>query len=604
MAEFGIFEVLGRLVSQQPGSRLLIFDRMMRADARRLVREVNRLFNLQHHDSNDLDGGVDEEPFRSFVLDDCLKEETSFEILSDTDRPLRFSGDKNLWILELPNEGNLVNLRNGSICAAFKFPDDGSNDENTFPIWLDLELPDERRLRMKDISAVIVDEIFPSLSGGDVEQLRDDAVSRISSSLQYVAETYSSLGRVERASVGTLWLRHVDIGIKRLGEAVARREIHAPNDCVQIIAEAAFPSMSLPNPSIDNRYQLSRKTGSAKSVAEAISKFWCEDQEGNHVTDSLKAVDEVRTTASPRRDPALLSEIDWSSLRRTWNGEGLSSDFLTWHVHRDVSVASENSEVERWRCLENLDEEEFFAPLPPRPELVDGSWEDGRPLRPPQVDTDIVILSPTTFAAESRLLTTEALVLRVTPRQGVPIASLDLGGVSVIVRPAKGKRIPTFVQDSIEIDPQTKTILVKGCFELAIPGRGEFSYKPEVFGILVGGPSVASGQEMRALALPPSGAGYLIGKNLKYVGTTKFDSQGDPIWSEDMLAESDDDAVEFGIRKKPGELVDVIFWSVRTPQNVETDGHNRDVWTDCGAIRWAEQLSARRGGHECEVRGI
>lgn len=597
----GIFEILARISVREPGSKLVIFDPIMASEARRFVVEANReerrLANLE----GPTNAPQRHPDFRAFLLGEAAPVDGVLTGHPDLDRPLTHDASRELWLLDPRRQGNLVNLRDGRIVVSFRPLDDGSNDENTFPVWLNRELPDDKRVRFSEVAEAVVKAHFPSLQNLEGDQHRQDAVHRVSSALRIVAEAHNDLGRTEWASTGTLWLRHLDAGLSAFQAALSDIEVVDSADALRVVRSLFFPSLGLPNPTIGDAYQSRRRTGSARSVAEAIEKYWCETDGENRILASIDAITESRLAENPPRIACRLSEIDWSRVRRTWVDQGLASDFLSWATHLEYLP---NQEVGANRCelVFDLTEDEFFRPIHGSLIPIEGEWGDGRQIRYDDFMTDAVLVSPTRFDEGQRRLVSGEVVLRLALRPGPSPTEEMIRDVHLASTTSGSKKSPKFDATSKTLDEQAQQLVVRGVFSLEFPGRGAFSYRPETSVMRAQGSALKTGQEIKVLMLPSSGFGYLVGSNLQYQGPTRFDSTGAAIWNPDLF-DPEDECPEFAISRKAGDTVDVLCWSDSAPEEIRIDEENRVCWNNRGFIRWFERIVARPLIHTVELRG-
>jgi hypothetical protein len=581
----GIFEILGALAVRDPGAKLILFDSGLRAEARRFVIAANDEWTRLQPQSPSRPPGT----HRAFVVDERQLTERELLPSQDVDRPLHTHGS--LAILLPKNQGNLVNFRDGSIVVGFRAPDDGSNDENTFPIWMDTDLPDGRSFSYEQISTHLLSALCPETVKAGFEQELSDSVRRMAAGISYVADAYGTLGRTERASTGTQWLLHIDQSIRRFSRITLSKGSPTREWIKFCVDQYFFPALSLPNPRSGNHFEPSARTGVAKSVAQAIDRFWNESEGTNHVLDAISTIEDNRRREHPPRQALKISSLDWSKLRKTWTLDGRSSDFLAWHMHDDRNSASDTTD----RCIlfEDLTEEEFFGPLSSSSSRIDGVWGDGRPLRHDDLATEVVILSPVAFDSASRMLASPSLRLWIETVHGADPTSAQLGEIGIAPKRAKqsGGGLQ-FVVSSATFDDSTLKIVLDGYFRFEVAGRSSFSFRPEVVLLKVSGSIVRTGQEMRVLMLPSGGAGFLLGSGLKYLGPRKFDRLGRPLWDESDI-DLDSGLVEMPIEKSAGESVSVVAWSSQVPNHVEMDGLSQQIWVDRGFLRWSKTFSAR-----------
>lgn len=583
---FGLFEILGGLAVKDKATKLLILDTSLRRESRRIVAAANK---KEDRGENEI--------HRAFVIDSPLPGE-EFGTPLDPDRPLRQFGQ--LSLLQEDFQGNLVNFRDGSVVVAFRTPDDGSNDQNAFPIWLDAELPTGQTFSVEQVAREYLVELCPDLSAVSAAQEFDDCVRRMVSALNYVAQAYAESGRTERASTGAQWLVHVDVALNRFSQVVNVMDPRSPRAVLELVQHSFFPAVSLPNPRSGDSYGRQTRSGSAKSVASAIDSFWREHEGVNLIAESISSIDESRLKGSPPIEATRLGQIDWSSIRRTWMGTGLASDFLSWHTH-DTRIAG-SSVASRIQILSDLTEDEFFCPLPGTIFDIGGVWPDGRPLRPEELDTNVVILSPTQLDEENQEIRSDMVQLLLAASNGARLSEETKRQIELVPKRARGRgRSAGFRVISVNESDSENVFVVEGYFFQQISGKKTFTFSPEVIPFKSGGEGISVGQEMKVLFLPPEGAGFLMGKNLKYFGPKKFDMSGSPIWDNaDMDEETK--AFEFVTDKDAGSQVEVIAWSSTRPAAVALDGALEEPWSDRGFLRWSRVFVARPDEHHIDIR--
>jgi hypothetical protein len=590
----GIYELLGKLAVLDGSAKLIVLDKALRREARRLVIAAN-----QENQSyvNEEEQNTWSNRNRVFLLDDALDSDGELLPSNDIDRPLLTAGF--LSLLEPHNQGNLVNFRDGSVCLSFRSLDDGSNDENAFPIWLDNEIPDSRSITYELLASLYLQNLNENINNSGFEQDFNDGIRRISAAMKYVADAYRDLGRTERVSTGSLWLQHMDLAIRRFSQLVLSSDDLSVPDLLDLVNTFFFPAVSLPNPHSGDTYQTSQRLGAAKSVAGAIQKFWCEADGTNRIIDSIENIDEQRLFSSGPKDASLLSQIDWGTIRQSWIGQGLSSSFLSWHIH-EVANGGNPGSSSRFEIFLDLTEEEFFSPLPLLPSLIQGEWTDGREMRYEDLGTDIVILSPTFFDVGTRQMSSSKIQLRIVPLTSQELSKDELGEIQIIPkRVRRGGSNLEFNVDEVRVDTGSREVILEGVFTQSISGRDKFSFSPEVLAFKAVGSTIRSGQEMRVILLPPAGSGFLVGKNTKYYGPKRFDKNGLPIWDVDDIDE-ESDTYEFAIERNAGDQVLVIAWSSLIPDHVSLDGNESRPWTDRGFIRWSENFPARPDEQEVD----
>jgi hypothetical protein len=591
---FGIYELLGRLCVEDPTSKLLVLDQVLRTEARRIVVAANAALN---RDVDELGGRKELYVHRAFVLDEPIQTDVELIDSVDKDRPLLTSG--NLAVLLPINQGNLVNFRDGSICITFRVPDDGSNDENSFPVWLDNELPGSRSATFELISKVFLKGLSESFGEVGFEQEFNDATRRVVSAIEYVAEAYRKLGRTERGSTGSLWLQHLDMSFRRFSELVDKSGSREVADVARFVEDFFYPAVSLPNPKNGVSYQIHQRVGAAKSVAEAIEKFWSESDGTNRIIDSLSAIDESRLTLA-KHENCKLNSLNWNSIRKTWIARGFSSNFLSWHLHEEMSDGY-LPDVDRLSAFRDLTEEEFFAPLPLSPPPIDGEWCDGRPLRFEDIETEVVVLSPVFFDSNSRELSSVPLQLNIFPIPGQRLSKDELEEVIVIPKQARnGVLSLSFEVKERRFDEDLATVSLIGVFVRTIATQSSFSHNPQVQTFRTQGPKVMSGQEMKVLLLPATGSGFLLGKNLKYYGPKRFDKEGMPIWDSDDL-DPDTESIEFPLERSAGDQLSVLGWSSLLPDLVRLDNSEASPWIDRGFLRHQWNFSARPSEQNVDI---
>lgn len=290
----GIFEVLGALAVWERGAKLIVLDSSLRDESRRFVIAAN---DEMTRTTSKLPASVVNAGHRAFLIDERMADEADLVQSTDADRPLLTRGS--LALLLPSDQGNLVNFRDGSVVVAHRAPDDGSNDENTFPIWLDTELPSGRSFSLDQVASHFLTTICPTALDEGFEQELSDCIRHIARGLLYVSEAYGALGRTERASTGTQWLLHVDAGFRRFSSFALTNGNLERGELRERVYDDFFPSLSLPNPRNGREFEPSSRTGTAKSVAEAIEKFWYEMDGVNVIADSISVIDENRRRETP-----------------------------------------------------------------------------------------------------------------------------------------------------------------------------------------------------------------------------------------------------------------------------------------------------------------
>ena len=590
----GMYELLGKLAVLDGSAKLIVLDKALRHEARRLVTAAN---HENQRNANEQEKNVWSNRNRVFLLDESLSSDGSLIPANDIDRPLLTAGF--LSLLAPNNQGNLVNFRDGSVCVSFRSLDDGSNDENAFPIWLDNEIPEGRSITYEKLASLYLQNLDEKVENEGSEQDFNDGIRRLSAAMKYVADAYRDLGRTERVSTGSLWLQHMDLALRRFSQLVMSSNDLSVSDLVDLVNSHFFPAVSLPNPYSGDAYQVSQRLGAAKSVAAAIQKFWCEADGTNRIIESIENVDEQRLFSS-NSDASLLSRIDWGTIRQAWIGPGLASNFLSWHIHEAPSGG--NSDLKsRFEAFLDLTEEEFFSPLPLLPSLIQGEWTDGREIRYDDLGTDIVILSPTSFDIETRQMSSSKIQLRIVMLSNQGLSKEELEEVAII--PKRVRRSGPYLEfnvDNARVSSESSEVILEGAFTLSISGEGKFSFSSEVLAFKAVGSAIRSGQEMRVILLPPAGSGFLVGKNTKYYGPKRFDKNGLPIWDVDDI-DQESEAYEFAIERNAGDQVLVIAWSSLTPDSVSLDGSESTPWTDRGFLRWSEEFVARPDEQEVDV---
>jgi hypothetical protein len=590
----GMYELLGKLAVLDGGAKLIVLDKALRHEARRLVTAAN-----QQNQSNENEQRINvwNNRNRVFLLDESLTSDGDLLSANDIDRPLLTAGF--LSLLEPNNQGNLVNFRDGSVCVSFRSLDDGSNDENAFPIWLDNEIPDSRSITYEKLASLYLQNLNEEIYDNGFEQDFNDGIRRLSAVMEYVADAYRDLGRTERVSTGSLWLQHMDLALRRFSQLVMSSNDMSVSELVDLVNSHFFPAASLPNPHSGDAYQVSQRVGAAKSIAGAIQKFWCEADGTNRIIESIENVDEQRLF-SGNSDASLLSRIDWGTIRQSWIGQGLASSFLSWHIHEALNGGNSDSNS-RFEAFLDLTEEEFFSPLPLSPSLIQGEWTDGREIRYDDLGTDIVILSPTSFDIETRQMSSSKIQLRIVTLLNQGLSKDELDEVAII--PKRVRRSGSYLEFNVEntrVSSERPEVILEGVFTLSISGKDKFSFSSEVLAFKAVGSAVRSGQEMRVILLPPAGSGFLVGKNTKYYGPKRFDKDGLPIWDVDDI-DQESEAYEFAIERNAGDQVLVIAWSSLTPDFVSLDGSESTPWTDRGFLRWSEEFIARPDEQEVDV---
>ena len=590
----GMYELLGKLAVLDGNAKLIVLDKALRHEARRLVTAANQ---ENQRNANEQEKNVWSIRNRVFLLDESLTSDGNLVPANDIDRPLLTAGF--LSLLAPNNQGNLVNFRDGSVCVSFRSLDDGSNDENAFPIWLDNEIPEGRSISYEKLASLYLQNLDEKVENEGSEQDFNDGIRRLSAAMKYVADAYRDLGRTERVSTGSLWLQHMDLALRRFSQLVMSLNDLSVSDLVDLVNSHFFPAVSLPNPHSGDAYQVSQRLGAAKSVAAAIQKFWCEADGTNRIIESIENVDEQRLFSS-NSDASLLSRIDWGTIRQAWIGPGLASNFLSWHIHETPSGGNSDSKS-RFEAFLDLTEEEFFSPLPLLPSLIQGEWTDGREIRYDDLGTDIVILSPTSFDIETRQMSSSRIQLRIVMLSNQGLSKEELEEVAII--PKRVRRSGPYLEfnvDNARVSSESSEVILEGVFTLSISGEGKFSFSSEVLAFKAVGSAIRSGQEMRVILLPPAGSGFLVGKNTKYYGPKRFDKNGLPIWDVDDI-DQESEAYEFAIERNAGDQVLVIAWSSLTPDSVSLDGSESTPWTDRGFLRWSEDFVARPDEQEVDV---
>jgi len=590
----GMYELLGKLAVLDENAKLIVLDKALRHEARRLVTAANQ---ENQRNENEQENNVWSNRNRVFLLDETLTSDGNLLPANDIDRPLLTAGF--LSLLEPNNQGNLVNFRDGSVCVSFRSLDDGSNDENAFPIWLDNEIPEGRSITYEKLASLYLQNLNEKVGDTGSEQDFNDGIRRISTAMKYVADAYRDLGRTERVSTGSLWLQHLDLALRRFSQLVMNSNDLSVSALVDLVNSHFFPAASLPNPHSGDAYQVSQRLGAAKSVAAAIQKFWCEADGTNRIVESIENIDEQRLFSS-NSDASLLSRIDWGTIRQAWIGHGLASNFLSWHIHEAPN--GRNSDLNsRFEAFLDLTEEEFFSPLPLLPSLIQGEWTDGREIRYDDLGTDIVILSPTSFDIETRQMSSSKIQLRIVMLSSQGLSKDELEEVAIV--PKRVRRSGPYLEfkvDNARVSSESSEVILEGVFTLSISGQDKFSFSSEVLAFKAVGSAIRSGQEMRVILLPPAGSGFLVGKNTKYYGPKRFDKNGLPIWDVDDI-DQESEAYEFAIERNAGDQVLVIAWSSLTPDSVSLDGSESTPWTDRGFLRWSDEFVARPDEQEVDV---
>jgi hypothetical protein len=466
-------------------------------------------------------------------------------------------------------------------------------------VWLDNELPGSRSATFESLSLVFLKGLNESFGEVGFEQESDDATRRVASAIEYVADAYRKLGRTERGSTGSLWLQHLDVSFRRFSELVDKSGCREVADIGSVVEDLFYPSISLPNPKNGVSYQVHQRVGAAKSVAEAINKFWSESDGTNRIIDSLAAIDESRLNLA-NHDNCKLNSLNWNSIRKTWIGKGLSSNFLSWHLHEEINNGYSLPE-DRLNAFFDLTEEEFFAPLPLSPPPIDGEWCDGRPLRYEDIETDVVVLSPVFFDTHSRELISDLLQLNIFPINGQRLSKDELEEVVVVPKQARtGAQSLVFEIKERRIDEESERVSLIGVFVRIITAQSLFSYNPQVQVFRCHGPKIMSGQEMKVLMLPATGSGFLVGKTLKYYGPKRFDKEGMPIWDSDDL-DPDTQSIEFPLERSVGDSLSVLGWSSLLPDLVKLDNAETSPWVDRGFLRHQWNFSARPNEQNVDI---
>jgi hypothetical protein len=204
----GMYELLGKLAVLDGSAKLIVLDKALRHEARRLVTAANQ---ENQKNENEQEKNVWSNRNRVFLLDESLTSDGNLVPANDIDRPLLTAGF--LSLLAPNNQGNLVNFRDGSVCVSFRSLDDGSNDENAFPIWLDNEIPEGRSITYEKLASLYLQNLNEKVDNEGSEQDFNDGIRRLSAVMKYVADAYRDLGRTERVSTGSLWLQHMDLAV-------------------------------------------------------------------------------------------------------------------------------------------------------------------------------------------------------------------------------------------------------------------------------------------------------------------------------------------------------------------------------------------------------